>query len=453
MKTPSEMRAQAAAKKAEAQTIYDDILAADREPTAEEESRHDTLVSEAVALLDSAAAAEAREQRLNDLDSRLQESQGRQSNPLPHQDEENTRGGRHGYSLLKALRQADPSQKRDPLDGLELEVHQELQKRFSRLSKGLLIPWDLTINLDAADRGRRLAGAERRDLTTTTGAGAVFETVSTTMIELLRNRMLMRSLGARILADLNGTFSLPKQTAGGTAYWVTEGNAPTESNQTIGSVDFAPSTVGAFTDYSRAFLSQTSVDAEMFVREDLATVLAIELDRVGFNGSGSGAEPEGIIPNSNVNVVAIGTNGGAPTWDVIVQLEQEVETDNALDGTLYYVTNAKGRGKMKRTTKIASSTFADFLWDPGDLVNGYPARSSNQIPSNLDKGTSTDVCSALIFGNFAQAIYALWGGIDVLVDPYTGGNAGNVRIVELQDADFQLRQPVAFGVIKDMTTT
>jgi HK97 family phage major capsid protein len=339
---------------------------------------------------------------------------------------------------------------------LEREVHDELLK-VRRASgrkdpRGVLIPWDLPIDTARAAAYRNRYGIEKRDLTTSTGAGAVYEVVSPTMIELLRNSMLMRALGARVLTGMEGNFSIPKQTGTGTAYWVTEGNAPTESAPSIGSVDLSPNTIGAFGDYSRQFLHQTGIDAEQFMREDFTTVIAIELDRVGFNGSGSGAEPEGIIPNSNVNIVTIGTNGGPMTWAKVVEMEQVVETQNALNGNLYFVSNPKVRGSFKTITRVASSTFGDFLWSDSSTVNGYPARSSNQIPSTLTKGTSTGVCSAAIFGDFTQTIYALWGAIDTLIDPYTGGTAGNTRIVILQDADFAVRQPKSFSVVKDITT-
>jgi HK97 family phage major capsid protein len=270
------------------------------------------------------------------------------------------------------------------------------------------------------------------------------------MIEFLRNNMLARRLGARVMSGMNGNFTIPKVTGTGTAYWVTEGNAPTESTQTIGAVTFTPKTLGAFSDYSRAFLNQTSVDAEQFVREDLSMVQAIELDRVAFNGSGVAAEPEGIIPNASVNVVVMGTNGTQLTWAKIVEMESTIETQNALNGSLAFVTNPVVRGSMKGITRVPSSTFPDYLWKDDNTTNSYPAYSSNQIPKTLTKGTSAGICAAAIFGDFTQIIYALWGGLDTLVDPYTGGTAGNVRIITLQDADFHVRQPKAFSVIKDI---
>jgi HK97 family phage major capsid protein len=456
MLNPREMRAKADECKARGTAIYDRHKADDAPDFTPEEVRDfDAAMAEAADWAARAEAAESREKRLNDLDARLKAGAARPggdgaSLTLPHNDPANTRGGRHGFRLLKALRQCDPKSKHQTLDGLELEVHQELAKLRSRPPQGLLIPWDLPIDGHLAQAYRERMGIERRDLTVTTGAGAVYTVVATTMIEFLRNLMLARRLGARVMADMNGNFSIPKQTGTGTAYWVTEGNAPTESTPAIGSLGFSPSTLGAFTDYSRAFLNQTSVDAEMFVREDLTTVLAVELDRVAFNGSGVGAEPEGIIANTSVNVVAIGTNGGAMTWAKTVELESAIETQNALNGSLALVTSPKGRAHLKTTTRVASSTFGDFLWADNQEVNGYPAYSSNQIPINLSKGTASGTLTAAIFGDFTQIIYALWGGVDTLVDPYTGGTAGNVRIIVLQDADFQVRQPKAFSVCKDI---
>lgn len=452
MLKPHEMRARAAQLRAEAQAIYDAKKDTEADFSEEELRTYDAKLEEAAGLLTKAAEVEAREKRMNDLDAKLAQAPGRTSDPLPHQDQTNTRDGRLGYSLLKAIRQANPAEKRDQLDGIELEVHEELAKRHNRPARGVLVPWDLPVDVKLARRYAQAQGIERRDLTTVAGAGAVYETVSPTMIELLRNMMLANRLGVRTMADMEGNFSLPKQTGTGTAYWVTEGNAPTESNQTIGSVDFSPSTVGAFTDYSRKFLLQTSIDAEQFVREDLTRVVAIEMDRVTFNGSGVGAEPEGIIVNTGVPVIALGANGGAPTWAALVQMESEVAIDNALAGQTAYVTTPAGRGKLKTTTQVTASTFAQWLWAADNTVNGYPTYASNQIPGNLSKGTAVGVLSAVVFGNFADAVWALWSGLDILVDPYSGGTAGNVRIVTLQDADFQLRRTESFSVIKDMST-
>jgi hypothetical protein len=42
-----------------------------------------------------------------------------------------------------------------------------------------------------------------------------------------------------------------------------------------------------------------------------------------------------------------------------------------------------------------------------------------------------------------------WGGLDLLVDPYTGSSAGTVRVVALQDVDVAIRRAASFAIAKD----
>ena len=62
------------------------------------------------------------------------------------------------------------------------------------------------------------------------------------------------------------------------------------------------------------------------------------------------------------------------------------------------------RGKLKVTEKF-DGTNGEPVWtdDKNAPLNGYSAAVSNAVPSNLTKGTSNGVCSAIVFGNFAFA--------------------------------------------------
>ena len=75
------------------------------------------------------------------------------------------------------------------------------------------------------------------------------------------------------------------------------------------------------------------------------------------------------------------------------------------------------------------------------------------MPSNLVKGSSGSVCSALIQGNWNDLIIGNWGTLDLMVDPYTGSTSGTVRVVALQDADIAVRHPESFSAMKDALTT
>ena len=370
------------------------------------------------------------------------------------------------FSLIRAINAlANPTDRQArEAAAFEFECSDAQAKKLKKQPQGFFIPRDV---MEYQAEARDISRFERlitmllqRDLvvgTATAGGHLVAtELLAQNFIDLLRNRMMVRRLGATILGGLVGDIAIPRQTGGATAYWVAESGAPTESQQAFDQVAMTPKTVGAFTDISRKLLLQSSIDVEAFVRSDLATVLALELDRAAINGSGSGNEPKGILNVTGIGDVPGGTNGLAPAWSHIVNLETEVAIDNADIGTLAYLTNAKVRGKLKQTEKAANTAL--FIWelmqaDPGfGLLNGYRAGVSNQVPSNLTKGSGTNL-SAILFGNWADLIIGEWGTVDVLVDPYTGGAAGTVRVRLLQDVDINVRHPESFSAMKDAITT
>jgi len=344
------------------------------------------------------------------------------------------------YSFLRAINAlANPGdRKAQELAAFEREASDAFAGKHGRAASGFFVPSEV----------------QRRDLnvaTTTAGGHSVATNLlAASFIDLLRNKMALTGLGAQFLTGLVGNIAIPRATGGATAYWVAESGAPTESQQAFDQVAMTPRTVGAFTDISRKLLLQSSIDVEGFVRNDLATVLALAIDLAGVNGSGASNQPTGILNTSGIGSVAGGTNGLAPTYQNMIDLETLVAVANADVGAMGYLTNAKVRGKLKSTQKVA--TYGDdFVWEDG-IVNGYNATVSNQVPSNLTKGTSSGVCSAILFGNFADLIIGQWGALDLTVDPYTGSTSGTVRVVALQDVDIAVRHAESFAAMKDALT-
>jgi HK97 family phage major capsid protein len=283
------------------------------------------------------------------------------------------------------------------------------------------------------------------------------ELLGSSFIELLRNALVLDRMGVTMLRDLNGNIAIPSQTAGATGYWVAENGAPTESQQTLGQVTMTPKTVGAFTDYSRRLLLQSSIDVEAFVRADLATVVAQTILTAAINGSGSSNQPYGVLNTSGIGAVAMGTNGAAPTYDSLVDLESAVANVNAAVGNLAFLTNTKVRGKLRKT-QVFAGTNGQPVWGKGREsglgdVMGYDAYVTNAVPSTLTKGSATSVCSAAVFGNWADLLIGMWGGLDVMLDPYTGGAAGTKRVIALQDLDITVRRVASFSAVVDYLTT
>lgn len=350
------------------------------------------------------------------------------------------------FSFVRAMNAlANPrDHKAQEAAAFEIECSRAAGERMKKDVQGIMVPADI-LKRSLVDMQRDL------NVTTATAGGNVVSTdlLAGSFIDMLRNKAMMMQPGmATVLTDLNGNIAIPRQSGGATAYWVGESGAPTESEGTFDQVTLTPKTVGAFTDFSRKLLLQSSIDVEAFVRGDIARVIALAIDAASINGSGSSNQPTGILNTTGIGDVAGGTNGLAAAWSHVVDLESEVAIDNADLGSLRYLTNTKVRGKLKQTEKVAST--AQFIMGEGKELNGYEALITNQIPSDLTKGTASGICSAAIFGNFADLLIGMWGGLDLTVDPYTGGTAGTVRVVGLQDVDIAVRHAESFAAMQDI---
>ena len=297
----------------------------------------------------------------------------------------------------------------------EIEVGEAAAKKYERSTNGIVVPNEIL----------------RRDLTVgTPSAGGNLvanELLSGSFIELLRNRMAMMQAGVTMLTGLQGNIAVPRQTSAATAYWVGEGGSPTESQQSIDQINMTPKTIGAFVDYSRRLLLQSSIDVEGMVRADIARVIALELDRTAAYGTGSANQPLGLINTTGIGSQTI-TNYGS--FIEYIGMETDVAVANADAGAMRYIINAAARGALKSTSIVG--TEPRFVYE-NDEINGYPVIVSNQLQSN-------DV----LFGDFSQFVVGMWSGLDLTVDPYAGATAGTVRIIALQDVDYAVRQPGAF---------
>ena len=323
------------------------------------------------------------------------------------------------YSFLRAIRaQAFPNDRAAyEAAGFEREVSAAVEQRMGVSARGYLVSNEVL----------------QRDLTVGTGSAAgdlVFTDARPgSFIELLRNRLALSTLGVTMLTGLNGPVAIPRQTAGGTAYWVAEKGTLTESNPTVDQVNMTPKTLGAYTEFSRRLLLQSSIDVETMVRNELATVIALEIDRAALYGTGSNSQPQGLKFVTGINTENFGA--ASPTYVELVAMETSINADNADIGAMSYLTNSTRYGAFKTTAKIG--TEAQFVLEPGGTVNGYPVVRSNQVETG-------DV----FFGVWNQMLMGMWGALDLQVNPYALDTSGGVRVVALQDVDVAVRHPESF---------
>ena len=329
------------------------------------------------------------------------------------------------FSLVKAIRAlANPTDRRaQEAAAFEFECSTAAGQAEGKTSQGIMLPADVLRNWS-----RDMNSSDDSTLVAEDYRGGDF-------IEVLRNSSSVMAAGATVLQGLQGNIVIPKKTAASTANWVaTEGAASTESEMTTGSVTMTPKVIGAFTDATRLLLSQSSLSVENLIRDDLAKGIAQAIDIGALMGSGSSGQPTGIRNTSGINTSTFAA--AAPTWAEIVSMESAISGDNALFGNLHYICRPSEYGTMKVTTKDSGS--GQFIVSPDGMVNGYDVIRSNSV-------TSGD----FYFGNFADLLVGLFGGLDITVDPYSLSNTGSVRIVALQNVDTAVRHAESFILSND----
>jgi len=131
-------------------------------------------------------------------------------------------------------------------------------------------------------------------------------------------------------------------------------------------------------------------------------------------------------------------------------MDRDGEWAYSINGnTLAYLTNPKVKSHMASTPKVASTDSVMLLDAPWNSLYGYDLAVTNNVPSDLTKGTLT-TASALIYGDFSQLLIGFHSAVDVLVDPYTGGSTGAVRIRVMQEMDIAVRHAQSFAACLDI---
>lgn len=339
------------------------------------------------------------------------------------------------FSILKAMNAC--ADKDWSNAEFEREACQEVARVTGKSPQGFFLPFEVQtreLTVGSATAGGNLVATNLK---------------AESFIEILRNSMVTRQLGATVLGDLVGDIAIPRETALPTLEWLAENGEASGSNPTVDQITLTPKSASCNTTFSRKLLLQSSIDVENWVSRTLALAVGLGTDSAVFNGTGASNQPTGIRATSGVNSIVTGTDGSAPTWANIVLMESEVDSDNAAMGSLAYVLNAKTCGKLKTTEKATNT--AKFILE-GNEINGHRFAKTNQLPSNLTKGSSGATLSSMIFGNFNDVIIGEWGALDILVDPYSESKKGKVTVVIFKEMDLAVRHPESFTVFDNLIT-
>lgn len=343
------------------------------------------------------------------------------------------------YSLHKALRSQLPNAQ--PLDGVEAEYHQEMVKEARTAGieiTGVAVPngsqekraAGQTVTQDAGAYGANLVGTQQFDV-----------------IENLRPKPILESLGAHYMRGLTGNVEFPSNDGGIVATWEGEIDTVAATKNAYGKKTMTPNRLSTTTVVSLQNLRQSTPDLEALTANDIRLAMQQAIDLAGINGSGAGNVPEGILNATGTYAVVGGTNGAAPTWAHIVDMETGIFAANAEAARMGYLINPGTKGKLKTTVHAANAS--NYLMNAANEINGYQVGVSTLVPNDLTKGTAIGITNAAIFGNFADLIIGEWGFFEMVVDNITQKKSGNIELTVNQFIDMLIKHPKSFAVVKD----
>jgi HK97 family phage major capsid protein len=409
------IRERRAAKTAEARAILAKAEGENRQLTADESSQFDKLKNEITEL----EAQESRAQFLDDAERR------QSGTVIAGNGERQIEQLEQRVSLLRVVQAQTEGR---ALDGAEREYNEEITRRNGRPAQGVYLP---------------MAAIERRVGTTSSAAELVgTDHRGDQYIEPLRDALLARRLGVRVLSGLRGNVSIPKHGSSVTSGWVAENNGLSPSDMTFGSVSLTPKHVGALSEMSRQLIQQSDPSIEQLLRGDMSLQIAKALDSALIQGGGAN-EPDGVI-------ASIGSNGdvqtgtlATPSWSEVLEIVEQVETANAL-GSHAWLLNPAAKAKLRATLKVSGDAGAGFLFENGQ-IGGYAAHATNQAPADSSGNTA-------IFGDWSQVLLGIWSELDILVNPFseTAYSKGNVLIRAMATCDIAIRHGEAFVVADDV---
>lgn len=390
-------------KTAEARAIL--AGAENRNLTAEESAKFDGLKAE----IEQLEQQEARAQFLEDAERRATGTvvAGERGNDMEQLESR--------VSLQRILQAGMEGR---ALDGAEAEYNAEIERRNGRKAQGFYVPMSLL---------------EKRVNTTTSAADLVgTDHRADQYIGPLRDALLARRLGVRVLSGLRGDVTIPKHGSGVTTGWVAENSALNASDMTFANVTLAPKHAGCLSEMSRQLIQQSDPSIERLLRDDMAFNIAKAIDAALIHGGGTN-EPDGVTATLGT---ANGTLAG-PTWAQVLEIIEAVETANAL-GSHSWLMNPAAKAKLRDTLKVSGDAGAGFLLENNQL-GGYGVNVTNQA------GTSSNG-NNVIFGDWSQVLLGIWSELDILVNPYesTAYARGGVMVRAMATVDVGIRHPEAF---------
>lgn len=246
------------------------------------------------------------------------------------------------------------------------------------------------------------------------------EDVATDLLDLvtpLKNELVAAQAGATFLTGLQGNIAVP-HFSGVTAGWAGEIAAAADGAGSFNQETLAPKRITAFVDLSKQLLIQANDSIEAYIQSSLVDAVHETLEGTMFSDAAAGTDAPAGLFNGVTAMTA------APTYGNLVDAETALYKQNFKN--LSWVAAYDAAGVLKQTPKVAGQPI--YLMENG-AIDGRPVYTSNNV-----------VSKGLILGDFRELTIGQWGGIEVIVDPYTKAVNGQIRLVVNAYFDYYARK-------------
>lgn len=183
---------------------------------------------------------------------------------------------------------------------------------------------------------------------------------------------------------------------------------------------------------NQLMIQDPTMDAKLL--QSLQNALYPYVEGKVLTGTGTSNAMTGITANATAATLALGTNGGAPSLTYIQNMRKTLLNGNVDASKIFWLINPNTEALLMATPVDTGSgamliPYGSYFNGATGFINNIPYLVTSNLPNNLTKGTSSSNCSAVIAGDFSNLKVCQWGGLDIVIDPYTAAAEGQTRII------------------------
>ena len=325
------------------------------------------------------------------------------------------------FSLSRAVQAASFGK---ALEGAEAEWSQEAAKEYQM--RGLQMSGQIGIPASALFRA---GGADDFQAGSGDGSGFVATTVPG-VIDALRTPTMAERVGVTTINNATGNLKFPRVSAKAAGTAEGEVDADAASGLEMDEVTLTPNRVAANTKYSKQLILQGGAQVDAMIARELSAGINETIDKAVFAAAAAGASNQQDKGN------------GAIGYADLTAAQKAVLAAGGDLSRCAFVGSPSAMSILKGETAVSNIRAVT----EGNSIDGY----TTYFTPNLVDPTANE--GGLVFGDFGLGmVLAFFGGIDLLVDPYSNAGTAQIALHVNKFYDTEVRQGGALSYTFDFT--